>query len=200
MQPFYLVAGGPSLRGFDWSFLIGKRCIAINRSFERLPDAVLYFTDRRFWDWHREAIVAHPGRKITGASVKHVCHPTVENWILTGARGLDTTYGQIRHGNNGGYAAINVAYHLGARRMYLLGYDFRYDDERSHWHEGHPTLHRERVFDKMLPHFPFLASELAERGVEVYNVNPDSALRAFPFCTLEDALADQPNSASIAWM
>ncbi len=188
-DPWYLVGGGPSLRGFDWSRLDGRRVIAINRSFEVLPRAeVVYFTDARFWGWFSANLLDHSGRLITAGRVSH---PRVERYRLTGAKGIDTKPGCLRHGNNSGFAAINLAYHFGAKRIYLLGYDFRYGpDERSHHHDGYPTLHRERVFAKMLPYAEALAVDADRLGLHVWNVNPDSALRVFPFCTLQDALQD----------
>jgi len=201
-KTWYIVAGGPSLLGFDWRALDDRCAIAVNRAFEKLPLAkVVYFTDHEFWKWHSESLRSHRGRLITGAANRHVDDPLVENWGLTGPSGLETRSERLRHGNSSGYAAINVAYHLGARRIYLLGYDFKYHTAasakpgsitRSHWHTHHPRLHRERVFEKMLPHFPALARELASRGVLVWNANPDSALRVFPFCTVGEAISNNP--------
>lgn len=190
-KPWYIVGGGPSLKGFDWDRLDGRRVIAVNRAFAVLPRAeIVYFTDGRIWEVYRANILDHRGKLVTGAAKKHVDHPRVENYRLTGLLGLDRTPGHLRHGNNSGHAALNLAYHLSARRIYLLGFDMIYTDGASHWHEGYPWLHRERVFDKMTPHFGAIAAELAAEGIHVWNANPDSNLAAFPFCSHEDALQD----------
>ena len=199
-DPWYIIGGGPSLRGFDWALLEGRQVIAINRAYEMLPNAtVVYFTDARFWEWHRSNLLDHLGRLITSAS-KQVKHPRVELYRLTGTEGIDETPGCLRHGNNSGFAAINLAYHLGARHVYLFGYDFCYGAEgESHWHSGHPTLHRERVFEKMLPHAEALAVDATRLGLRVWNTNPTSQLRVFPFCTPQDALEDAGSVPALSY-
>ena len=199
-EPWYIVGGGPSLRGFDWDRLRDRHVIAVNRAYEVLSKAdVVYFTDPRFWERHQTNLLDHVGRLVTGASKKRVDHPRVENWRLTGLCGLDRTPGCLRHGNNSGHAALNLAYHLGAKRIYLLGFDMAYGDGVSHWHGGHPHLHRERVFDKMLPFFEDIAAELEAEGIRVWNANPASRLRAFPFCTFQDALEDAGSVPALSY-
>ena len=52
--------------------------------------------------------------------------------------GLESARDTLAHGNNSGYAAINLAVHLGAARIVLLGYDMGNDGKVSHFHEGYP--------------------------------------------------------------
>ena len=200
-NPWYIVGGGSSLRGFDWGRLCDRRVVAVNRAYEVLPWAeVVYFTDGRFWEHHRANLLDHTGRLVTGASKKHVDHSRVENYRLTGLRGLDRTPGCLRHGNNSGHAALNLLYHFRARWIYLLGFDFCHGvDGSSHWHDGHPHLHRERVFEKMLPHFSDIAVELKVEGICVWNANPDSRLKVFPFCTPQDALEDAGSVPALSY-
>ena len=75
----------------------------------------------------------------------------------------------------------------------MLGYDMKVgvgvDKGRTHWHdEPRPDGFADVLAQSMLPHFASLAGPLAERGVEVVNCTPDSALECFPKATLEDAL------------
>lgn len=187
---FYCVGGGPSLIGFDWSRLQDKRCIAINRAYEVLPDAeFVYFTDRRFYEWHKIHLLQHKGRLLLGNAGDQNYDPKVEKYRITGHCGLDTRPGHIRHGNNSGYAAINVAYHLGAKRIVLLGYDMRFaKDGKAHWHDGHPAMNRETSIPKMLMWFPHLVVPLRELRIDVVNANMDSAIECFPKVKLEEVL------------
>ena len=184
----YIVAGGPSLFGFDWARLRDRTVIAVNRAFEVLPDAaVCYFGDRRFWGWHSRALLAHKGRKITAAP--HFAQDGVEHYKLSTLTGLDMRPGKLAHGNNSGYAAINLAVQLGAKHIYLLGYDMKFAGHRCHWHAPHPIENREVVFGKvMIPYFQTLVEPLDELNVRVRNASPDSAIRCFPRCTIDDAL------------
>lgn len=181
----YCVGGGPSLKGFTWNKLAGRRVIAVNRAYETCPNAeAVYFSDLRFWLWHRDGLLAHKGRLITGA--KHVSHPRVETWLLTGKSGLELSNGKLKSGNNSGYAAMNLAVHLKARRIILLGYDMRFLDGKCHWHSGHIVQMQERVFDNMIPYFDTLGSALAVLNIEVINASPDSALETFEKCDIND--------------
>lgn len=189
----YCVGGGKSLEDFDFSLLKGRRCIAINMAYRTVPHAeAVLFIDRRFWDWHAEGrigdvgeLLAHPGRRITVA--RNFSHPKVETWRATGARGLDTAPGCLRLGNNSGYAAINLAVHLGARTVVLLGYDMSAPEgeegkvyaDNVHWHDGYPVKVRPGAFGKMLPFFRSIKGPLDELGVRVINANEGSRLDVF---------------------
>ncbi len=116
-------------------------------------------------------------------------HPQVNALRLTGQTGLEDDPAGLRHGSNSGYAAINLAVHLGAKKIILLGYDMRMERGRSNWHDEARPLASESVYEQsMLPHFRSLVAPLRRLGVSVVNATPDSALECFPTATLEDAL------------
>jgi len=184
----YIVGGGASLRGFDWSRLQGRRVIAVNRAFEMLPGAeAVYFSDLRFWNWNKDALLSHPGRK--ASCMRKLRHPEIDSYETTGISGLEINPGKIRHGNSSGYAAINVAVHRGAKEIVLLGFDMRFIDGHCHWHDGYPVANVEKTFKKMIGYFDTLINPLKEVGVSVLNANPDSAINAFPKISLEEALS-----------
>lgn len=174
----YVVGGGPSLKGYDWSLLRGKRVIAVNRSYEVIPWAeIVYFTDGRFFNWHKDGLLKHAGVKITGS--KHVDHPEVVNYKLTGCKGLDLGDKQLKHGNNSGHAAINLAVHMGAKLIILLGFDMKFDGGESHWHDGYSIVNRPKQYEKMTSCFGPIAKELDSMGILVFNACEDSMLREF---------------------
>lgn len=188
MNVFYVVAGGPSLFGFDWKRLEDRNVIAVNRAFEALPQAqYVYFSDFRFWNWHKESLLAHKGKKVSGA--KELNDPAIVKYRLTGTAGLDTAPGCLRSGNNSAYAAINLAIQLGAEVIYVLGLDMKFDDKgRTHWHSGHPLRNREQTFSKMIKYFDSLAEEVRKLGVRVYNCSRDSAVTCFHYLPIDSAL------------
>ena len=196
-QTCYLVGGGPALRGFDFGQLRGLHTIAINRAFLDCPEAeVVCFSDGRFWRWwgpdgtEGQSLPGHPGLKITVQSDRKVSHPTVLNMTGTGRRGLETRRNRLRHGNSTGCASMNVAWHLGAARIVLLGYDGKpAPDGGDNYHGGHPVGYakanpRLTAYDKMAPYYEPIGLELAARRVEVINASPDSAITCFPRVTL----------------
>lgn len=188
MSAWYVVAGGPSLIGFDWKRLEDKKVIAVNRAFEVLPKAAyIYFSDFRFWGWHKEALLSHEGVKITGA--RNIHDTAVRSYRLTGTSGIDLSPECLRSGNNSTYAAINLAFQLGAEAVYVLGLDMKFDAKgRTHWHTGHPLRNREETFSKMIKYFDSL-QECAERlGIRIYNCSRDSAVACFQYLPIDNAL------------
>ncbi len=192
----YIVAGGPSLKGFAWSRLDGKFVIAINRSYEVLPNAqIIYFTDYDFWDHHRDNMLAHSGQLIKGSQTrsKEENNPSVIYYRLSGKPGISTERGLLHHGNNSTYAALNLAaVHLKFKKIYLFGVDMKWGEPKnkstSHWHDGHKRIDPEYSYDKMKRAFKTIVEPLTNIGVEVYNANIDSALECFPKVTIEEAL------------
>jgi hypothetical protein len=175
--------------------------IAINDAWRMAPWAdVLYGCDWRWWLKHRGA-PDFAGIKVTlSNSVGHLdAYPDIKVLENTGTEGFEHRPSGIRTGRNGGYQAINLAVHLGARRILLLGYDMKAGaDGRLHFfgdHEDWPT--RPGIFEGVfLPQFSALVQPLQDKGIEVVNCTPGSALVVFHVKQLEDALADslQPSA------
>lgn len=95
----------------------------------------------------------------------------------------------INWGGNSGYQSINLAYLWGAVRILLIGFDMRKVDGRSHWFGDHPPgLHNNSPYDAWLKRFDSLAADLRAEQVDVLNCTPESALRAFPFASIDEVL------------
>ena len=94
------------------------------------------------------------------------------------------------HGTNSGAQAVNLAYHLGATRIVLLGYDMQHTGGRRHCHQDYPAgwLNAEPV-KGWASQFAFLARDLAAEGVEVLNASRETALTCVPRMTLACALS-----------
>lgn len=183
----YIVGGGASLQSFTWSWLLGRRVVAVNRAYEVVPEAeVIYFSDLRFWTWHQQSLENHGGRKVTSAV--HVKEKNVEHVQITGLTGIDVEPGKIRQGNNSGYGAINLAVHLGAKRIFLLGFDMNFIGGRCHWHDGYPVINTEKTLKRMVAYFDTTVEPLNRIGVEVVNLNPDSAIKCFSKARPEEFL------------
>jgi len=193
----FIVAGGPSLKGFDWSLLDGKFVIAINRSYEVLPNAqIVYFTDDDWWKTHKERLLKHSGKLIKGCLPnKQIKHPQVTEYVLSGPHHLDMAKGNLRHGHNSTYAAVNLAVQLGFKKIYLLGVDMKWgtksDKSTSHWHDGHRRLDPESVYKKMMECFKTMVEPLKKEKVEVINLNPQSNLEVFPKVSPSEIFGDK---------
>lgn len=186
-----LIGGGPSLRDFDVGQVRGRaRVITVNNAYQLAPwSDYHFFGDRRWWRWHGPQFPADYRGRIVTASMAifqetrvlrlNRCYdgPLAEN--PTEVSGIDS-----------GHMAINLAYHLGAARIVLLGYDMGFAaDGESHWHPDHEVPSSEHNYlQKFAPAYPGLVALLAKRGVEVVRCTP-SRLTCVPEVSLEDALA-----------
>ena len=194
----FIIACGPSLANVPVEKIRGKgRVIAINDSFIKAPWAdVLYFCDKRtFWDEYESQIKAiFRGKYIVTLDNKIEGVKSLKN---TGPNGLETDPGGLRTGSNSGYQAINLAYHFGATRIVLIGYDMSCRGHSIHWRERRrlQTVHgyTQTIDNHMLPNFPTLVEPLKRAGVAVINATPNSRLRVWPYMPLYDVVKNLRN-------
>lgn len=185
----FVIGGGPSIREFDFSRLRGRgKVIAVNDAGiepDRAPWAdVLFWADRRWFDWNAPRLVNHVGKyKITRKApmVPHKHDIKLVHFLPD----MFSTRADAVGGWCGGSSAVNLAYLFGARVIILLGFDMR----AGNWHDNHRVAapvgqHR----DKSIPAFERMEPHLTRRGVTVLNTNPQSALRCFPFADIEELL------------
>lgn len=150
-----------------------RRVIVTNTTFQMAPWAdVLYAMDSAWWRRYRRDVEEQfRGERLTVARGR-----------APGATRVD-----IPRGGNSGAGAISLAYHRGARRLILLGYDCQYTGGKRHWHGDHPVGLGNCV---SLPHFPGQFEEINRhlRGCEVINASRETALTLWPRVDLEEAL------------
>jgi hypothetical protein len=184
------LGGGPSLTVADVEACRG-RCpvIAINNAYQLAPWAdVLYACDQKWWTWH-SGVPSFKGPKYSVAASDPVTWPDVQVLQNTGPLGLELEPTGLRTGFNSGYQAINLAVHLGAARILLLGYDLSEGPGgRTHWHGDHPDR-QPSPYWAMLSAFPSLVEPLAAIGVSVINCSRRTVLTTFPCASLESELA-----------
>jgi hypothetical protein len=87
--------------------------------------------------------------------------------------------------------AINLAVHLGAIRIVLLGADMRRArDGRSHHHSPHPRPNKpgNRTWDAQMMQLRLTVTPLRERGIEVFNTSPISRITWWPRAELTACL------------
>ena len=151
---------------------------------------VLYWTDIRFYTWYKNEVDNYKGLKF---AMKGGSQYTNDIKILRKGKpyGLETDSDVLSHGFNSGYAAINLAYHLGAKKIILLGFDMANDGTQTHFHDGYPTRPAgDRIYqDKFLPGFKQLNTDLKEKGISVYNASAHSRITVFPKITIDQALS-----------
>lgn len=182
------LGGGPSLTQADVDYCRGKATIiAINDAYKLAPWAdALYACDAKWWQFY-DGVPEFAGLKY--ALEGHARGPGVTVLPMGCQFGLRD--GLIQHGKNGGYQAIQVAMHMGATRVLLLGYDMqKAPNGAEHWFGSHPPGVRKKdmAFQEWLDSFATIVEPLKAAGISVVNCSRRTALTVFPQMTIEEAL------------
>jgi hypothetical protein len=211
------LASGPSLTTEDVNYVRGKAIVlAINDAIRLAPWAdALHSSDSIWWQKHyRQMRTFHglkfrvnpslfkPSEKVPPKTHCQGCKRRLERpdkpcWcegIITlrnaGYRGLSLEPGTIVTTENSGGAAINIAVHLGAKQIVLLGYDMGPHNGRKHFYDTEPK-------SVMSPYMKFrkliatMVEPLNQAGVEVVNCSRRSALECFPMRPLREVILER---------
>jgi hypothetical protein len=108
----------------------------------------------------------------------------------------ENTFNWGNHGDLGGgrsvmLVAVRMLYYLGIRTIYLLGCDFHMDENTKYHFDQDRTKSSQRgnnsTYDKLIERFSLLQPIFLENNLSIYNCNPDSRLKVFPFISFEEA-------------
>lgn len=189
-----VMGSGPSLTQADVDLARGyaDATVAVNDSYKLAPDAtVLYAADERWWGWHKGVQGAHTVGKVeypafTGqlryALAKTRWYPHVQVLRRGPQSGLTLDPTKVALGLNGVYQSINLAVHLGATLIVLLGLDMH----GAHFFGHHPNRSTP-PFSICIQRFQTMVEPLKTAGVTVLNCTPKSAVDAFPRVSLAEA-------------
>jgi len=228
-KPCFIVGGGPSLRDFDWSLLKGYRTIGVNRAYEKYDPTIIFSMDTRFLRWILDGIYGPE------AKMKFERSKAYKVWLCTyrarlpeeifivkvyrnytkGFKAFNFSMSEgLGHGNNSGYAALNLACCLRANPIYLLGFDMRHEKKRreeqpeserveflnkranekrdrsvmTHWHSGHPRPQTQMILNNFIKYFTEVAPKIEREKISVVNLCPNSKLECFPRKSWEEVL------------
>lgn len=192
-------ASGPTLTAADLAYARRRApVVAVNDAIRLAPWApVLYSSDRRWWTYYA-GVPACRGQKVgigwkPGDASPIPRAPGVQVLEQTGAAGLERAPTGLRTGGHSGYAAINLAVHLGARRIVLLGYTCGRVGGASHFFGRHPSGLEESTdqhYAAFRRAYDALVAPLAALGVAVINATPGSTITAFPCAPLVAAFRE----------
>lgn len=158
----------------------GRAVIAVNTTFRIAPWAdALYAMDRQWWfSYQREVRDVFKGDLFSAARVD----------IKLSVKQLDRD--KFQHFSNSGAGAVALAILLGAKSVYLLGYDCQRLAGRSHWHGDHPKpLTNVASIDRWVRFFDRLKDHAEKQGVAVVNCSRETALKSFQRRPLESVCA-----------
>lgn len=195
----FIIGGGPSLKGFDFSKLKGELTIAINRAFEFIEPSIIFFTDNE--TFYQEVIQGEFGKEaknkfINSNSLKIALNISgydykYETYSLPLSRNPELTTDLrdgLFDGGNSGFAALNLAICLEANPIYLLGFDMKGDGKgnQAWFHEGYKSPGKEKTYKKFINYFEEAVPLIKRTGSRVVNLNPKSELKCFEFGEFKD--------------
>lgn len=202
----WLIGGGPSFKRIIDSPLFERlrsksSVFTTNNAWKLFPDRIGgLFADWMWYQWWENEIDLNKPWFTTsfyrGVETKRRDNETL--WaakgvnFLTRERGIQglTTVQNSVCGNNSGHQAINLLLNMGAKTIYLLGFDSD-PDRPGNWHSEHKRVGCGEAYRcTFLPGFRAVAADLPLKypGRTIINLNPGSAITFFEFKRLEDAL------------
>ena len=191
----YIFGGGPTLLGTIEDYDFSDRCVlGVNNAF-CLPEVdILYFGDAKFYWWNREGIQKFKGLKITSNQGVHhgwasvECEPNI-NMVRVGKyKGLESRRDKIGWNRSSGAAAINIAIHLGAKCIVLLGYDMRRIGGKKNWKNHAKENTNQNPYNYQIVGFRQIARALDKFRVHIINATPRSAIDVFQKRKLKDLM------------
>lgn len=111
--------------------------------------------------------------------------------------GITNRNNAISWNKNTGFASINLAYHLGVKRIILVGFDMDLDSSgKHHWHglyrkNGAPP--KKLPFERHLKQAPTIKRDADRLGIEIINASPDSKIKEFKKCTVQELIGEIKN-------
>lgn len=209
----FLIGGGPSLENFNPALLQNELVIGINKAFLKFDSTINYAMDMKFFNYVTKPpvngelgrIIKEKWESYKGIKLFLQVAPKfdfgdgimVVKRLPTRQISLDLNKG-IFSGTNSGFGALMLAIALGSTQIGLLGYDLKVDLERekTHWHHGYPNQtprSLQKKLDKFRLEFEEFAPRIKELGIEVVNLDLDSALTCFSKKPLEEVLGNGPS-------
>lgn len=186
-----VIASGPSLTKEDVDYCKNKATIfVVNDNYRLAPWAdLLYAADYPWWVEH-EGVPDFKGLKYTqdqrAAAAYGITHVD-GRW----RPGISHSREYIHYGYNSGFQAFNLAYLMGAKNIYLLGFDFMMDGDKKHWFGDHPgNLNKDmhEALLKMRRHMDSSARQCRNSALNVVNCSRRTALKEFDRGIITDCI------------
>ena len=179
----FIIGGGDSLKGFDWSLLKNECTIGCNSAFILGSETckICFFGDSKWFRKFHIELTKFDGLVFT--SHRDYAYRK-DDWIWyvqRQAKGLSKT--KLGWNKNTGASAINLALILGAKNVYLLGFDMKLSPSgRPNWHDKVIDKPDNEIYKKFCKACVQVAQDLPVKfpGRNVVNINDSSNLAVFP--------------------
>lgn len=146
---------------------------------------ICWFGDCRWYGWHQERLKEFSG--LIATCCLNLSSSRVKTVSRGKPRGLEPKRNQVSWNGNSGASAISFAYHLGVKRIVLIGYDMQRVKDQANWHKDHPAPDK-NPYPRFMQRFHTIKNDARNLHLEIVNATPNSALDLFPMVRLEDVV------------
>lgn len=183
---------GPEVYSHYMEPIHGEHVIVVNDGYRlgSWPD-ICFFGDHGWYRVHRMHLAKWPGLKVSCSPALRENQDGIKHLRRDPGHkvGLSENPSRVAWGFNSGASAINLAVHLGVRRVVLLGFDMAWPDGKSHWHQGHGNEDRPLPnYSKWMKGLDVMAKDAARLGIEIINASSESSIEVFPKVRLMEVL------------
>lgn len=182
-EDVFIIGGGVSLVSFNWELLKPELTIGCNDAYKHGKDVckICIFGDMKWFETHQRELKNFKGTVFT--NINRLLHTKLP-WLWTMQRDAMGLYKESLAWNfSTGASAINLALILGAKRVYLLGFDMQLTNGKNNWHENRLDKPPDDiVFNKFREGFIKLKTAMPKvfPGTEIINITDNSGLDLFP--------------------
>jgi hypothetical protein len=190
-QEVFIVAGGYSVKDININYLHDKNTVAVNDAYKLLPNATaLFWCDTSWYGREANTLDKHNTKLRFHAKFNaNVVDETLTSGgatplLRTGTHGYDRDINHVM-GNNSGTHCLNFVVNLGAKRIYLIGFDMRDNPTKrgeNHWHDYHTLAVRPNIYSEMfVPSITALNAGIRASNVvvDIINCSKLSAITCF---------------------
>mgnify|MGYP003120307024 CR=1 FL=1 len=201
----FVVGGGPSLNGFDFSQLIGYDTIAVNKSVEYITNPTYFITTDYSYFIKASLDISAINQKCQKsyfvANMSHAYMAFRRGQIIDSRRnfvyedlyqyngiiqstagdGFGSSLNEFSHGNNSGHCGIQLALLLGYKKIYLLGFDLKTDGQ-THFHQSYREVDQQSFRSRVGGYANTLINSLKnlQGDQEIINLSAQSILNDCP--------------------
>lgn len=182
-ERIFIVAGGPSARGFDFRQLRGEYIIAVNDVFLSIPESHAVVSIDREWIIDRAPeLIRFPGELFTlhrEGEPRPWTRAGQRCWHYESQPGLSESWDHMNTVGCSGSAALNVAYLMRPKFIGLIGFD--YDGTGDHWYQsGTRPTNSTNTWARWATGFDGMKAQIEDAAIEVINYSHTSRIYAFP--------------------
>ena len=188
-QEVFIIGGGSSLKDFDFKLLEKLNTVGCNDAYKLGSTVckICVFGDLNWYRHHKDKLTEYDGVIVTNVEAISGEYPS---WVYQFDR-LSNGLSKTALGWNSctGFAAINLALILGAKTVYLLGFDMEVRNGKTNYHDEiiHPRAVLPSSYQMFLSRWKNVVKDLHKfPNRRIVNINDNNRLDGIDSISVED--------------